>query len=191
MTWFYFLICYFSGSLPTAYLVTRLFTGKDIRQFGSGNPGATNVFRVAGILPGIITLVIDFSKGFFPVYFIRNEEAWFVLGAIFFTVFGHTATVFLRFRGGKGVITGWGALTAAVPSLAVGGILVFLLTLLVTRYVSLSSIASAFAIIILVWLLKYPFSYRVLLTLVGLLIIWRHQKNIKRILTKSEPKVKL
>jgi len=189
MTIIYFLIGYLTGSIPTAYLITYLFTGKDIREYGSKNPGSTNVFRVAGVWPGIITLVIDFSKGFLPVYLIRQQPDWVVIGTIFFTVLGHTATVFLRFRGGKGVITGCGALAGATPHLAITGILVFLITFFLFRYVSLSSITSAFAIIIYVWLFRYPLTWQVAITLVGVLVIWRHRDNIKRLWRRQEPKV--
>jgi glycerol-3-phosphate acyltransferase PlsY len=186
-----FIFSYLSGSLPTAYLITKLVKNVDIRKCGSGNPGATNVFRVAGTVPGIITLIIDLLKGYIPVIiamrFFNSEYIWILAGM--FALCGHIWTVFLNFKGGKGVATGTGVFLALlpVPTLITAGI--FVAVFIFTRYISLSSIIGSIALPILSWLRHEPAVLSTFVTIICILIIIRHHSNIKRLLAGTELKL--
>jgi len=186
------LISYIIGSFPTSYLITKFVRKIDIRNYGSCNPGATNVFRVVGTIPGIITLLFDFSKGLIPVIlgniFFKNIHINILIGL--FTIIGHNWSVFLKFKGGKGVATGAGVSFGLIPVEFFIGIIIFLSVFLLTRYVSLSSISAAILIPVLCWLTNKPVSIKIFFTVVGLIIVLRHKDNIKRLLTKTEHKIR-
>ncbi len=194
-----FLICFLAsfllGSIPTAYIVTKKIKGLDIRQYGSGNVGATNAFRVLGKKYGIFVFVIDFLKGAVPAwavlwFFRENPDAslW-ALGAGVAAILGHIFTPFLGFKGGKGVATGAGAVFGAYPLLflasAVGWIAVFL----GTRLVSLSSL-TALASLVVIAFARIP-DRRVGLIFLGLflLVSWSHRSNIGRLIKGQELKI--
>ncbi len=193
---------YLLGSIPTGYLLVRFFRHQDIRSVGSGNIGATNVLRSGGKALGAATFLIDVLKGCAAVYLgrqaaitliahgtpiesIRNFEALAALCA----VLGHMFPPWLRFRGGKGVSTGFGVFLFAAPLAALAAITVFFLTILVTRYVSLGSILGAASFPVFAWLLVHgdrpPFFIAVQF-MVALLIIAKHVPNIRRLLTGKE-----
>src|ERR1700682_1520447 len=159
------LLAYLIGSIPFSYLVVRLFAGADIRQHGSRNVGATNVARTAGKVPGIVALLLDIAKGYGAVAMARwmtsmpewpfraDENAisvhqpWFWISlAALVAVVGHMFPIWLRFHGGKGVATATGGVAAMNPLVGLGGLLVFALVLLTSRFVSLASILSAASI---------------------------------------------
>ena len=188
-----FISSYFVGSFPTAYIIAKLFKNIDIRKFGSGNPGATNVFRIVGKTAGVSTLIIDFLKGFLPVFFTKilfeNNLNLMILSGVA-SVSGHTWPIWLKFKGGKGVATGAGVIFALIPSVAIFGVLTFGIVLLLSRYVSLSSIISSFVVCFAVWIDKQnPLILKIILTVLALTIVVRHKENIKRLKRKEEPKV--
>jgi len=193
---------YLLGSIPSGYLLIRIFRHEDIRSVGSGNIGATNVLRSGGKGLGLATFLIDMLKGCAAVYLgrlaavtlishgmpiesIRNFEALAALCA----VLGHMFPPWLRFRGGRGVSTGFGVFLVAAPLAALAAITVFFLTILITRYVSLGSILGAASFPIFAWLLvsgdRPPFFIAVQF-IVALLIIAKHGPNIQRLLTGKE-----
>jgi glycerol-3-phosphate acyltransferase PlsY len=183
------LLAYLLGSIPFGYLLIRSTEGKDIRSFGSGNIGATNVFR-RHRLSGILTLLLDAGKGYFAVVlaaWLGGGPAWQAVAAVF-AIGGHIFTVWLRFKGGKGVATGCGAYLALSP-LAVSTTLgIFVLVFLATRYISAASItATAFFPL---WAYFYGEPPLVLLwAIVGAaLIVAKHQQNIRRLLAGTENK---
>jgi len=180
---------YLLGSVPTGYILGHL-SGVDVRKAGSGNVGATNVARVAGRKLGIFTLIGDAAKGFLPVYLAQRMgfDATFVGLAALAAFLGHLYPIFLKFSGGKGVATAFGALLALAPAAAAVLVLVFLGVALASRIVSLASIAASAAAPVAVWLLGYPAAVTAVVTAMGLLIIWRHEKNIHRLLAGAEPK---
>ena len=182
------------GSVPTGYLLTRALKGIDIRGHGSGNPGATNVFRVVGKGAGILTLAIDILKGWAPVFLAtrlfpgdRVLASFVALAAIA----GHNWTPFLMFRGGKGVATSIGAFLALVPGPAGIAIGCFAACFLITRIVSLSSLAGAAALVVSTALLTRSIFLSSLTAFCALLVFILHKKNISRLLHGEEPKLEL
>jgi glycerol-3-phosphate acyltransferase PlsY len=196
------IVAYLLGSIPSALLISRKFFGIDIRDYGSGNMGATNTFRVLGSKYGTIVMVLDILKGvlavslynFLPNYFGAEHELQrtnFMIGLGLSAVIGHIFPVFANFKGGKGVATLFGMVLAIQPFVAVSCVGVFLLVLYLTRYVSLSSIlASIFLPICVLWIWnEHEILYRIFALLVALLVIFTHQKNIGRILRGVESRV--
>src|SRR5258707_6507695 len=150
---------YLLGSIPFGLLLTRLFGGGDVRKSGSGNIGATNVARVAGTLPGILTLLFDVAKGAAAVWLagrVSNESATWMMIAALAALLGHCFPIWLKFRGGKGVATAAGAFLVLCPPALLGSIILFLLVLYFLRYVSLASIAASASMPLLVCILLAP-----------------------------------
>ena len=194
------LIAYLIGSIPTALIVSKRFFGIDIRDYGSGNMGATNTFRVLGSRYGTMVMIFDMLKGiaavslynFLPYYFHNElERTNFIIGLGLAAVAGHIFPVFAGFRGGKGVATLFGMILAVQPVIAISCIGVFLLVLYLTRYVSLSSILAALSLpICVLWIWnEHEVMYRIFALLVALLVVLTHQKNIGRILRGVEGRV--
>ncbi len=192
---------YLIGSIPTAYILGRLYKGIDIREHGSGNVGATNVFRVLGKWPGVVVLTFDIFKGFFVVGILSDflgvkGYLWLFLLSIA-VVSGHNWPVFLKFRGGKGIATSLGvliALTIKIISLRIVlliTILVWLICFISTRIVSLSSIIASIFLPIVMIVTKQPDVFILLGVAFCIFVILRHRSNIRRILAGTEPKVKL
>ena len=183
-------LAYLLGAIPFGLLVAKAH-GVDIREKGSGNIGATNVFRVIGKGWGIFTFTLDALKGFIPAFvfpLLGNVDS--VYGVLFgFTaIVGHTFPVFLKFKGGKGVATSAGMILGVAP-LAVGvGFSCWLICVFATRYVSLASIVASIAVTITVWVDPRQESLLIqcALTLMSLLVIWLHRANIKRLLNGTE-----
>lgn len=194
------ILAYFIGSVPTALIISKSFFNIDIRNYGSGNMGATNTFRVLGSKYGTIVMIFDILKGmaavalfnFLPFYL--NDE-WartnLMVGLGLASVLGHVFPIFAQFRGGKGVATLFGMILAVQPVIAMSCVGVFLLVLYFTRYVSLSSILAGIALpICVLWIWNDDVVlYRIFAILVAALIILTHQKNIVKILRGSENRV--
>src|SRR6516162_1325378 len=194
------LLAYLIGSIPTAVWVSKYFFGVDIREYGSGNAGATNTFRVLGPRWGTFVMAVDVLKGvaatslyIFVPYYLRDEwdRTNFMVGLGLAAVLGHIFPIWADFRGGKGVATLFGMILAIQPLAAVFCVGVFLLVLYLTRFVSLSSILAsvAFAVLILFIFNEQEPLYRAFAICVTLLVILTHQKNISRLLRGSESKV--
>jgi glycerol-3-phosphate acyltransferase PlsY len=194
------IMAYCIGSIPTAVWVSRYYFGIDIREYGSGNSGATNTFRVLGSKWGTLVMVIDVLKGLAAVklalllpYYIENDFALtnFQIALGMIAVLGHIFPIWAQFKGGKGVATLFGLVIGISPWTALCCSGVFLLVLYLTRFVSLSSILAsiAFPVFILVIFNVDNNAYRVFAIVVALLVILTHQKNISRLLRGSESKV--
>lgn len=194
------ILAYFIGSIPTALIVSKKFFGIDIRDYGSGNMGATNTFRVLGKRYGTMVMLFDILKGMaavglyslIPFYMTHElERTNLMLGLGIAAVAGHIFPVFAGFRGGKGVATLLGMVLAIQPVIAVSCIGIFLLVLFLTRYVSLSSILAAIALpICVLWIWNEgEILYRVFAIIVAILVIVTHQKNIGRILRGVESRI--
>lgn len=193
-------IAYLIGSIPTALLISKRFFGIDIREYGSGNMGATNTFRVLGSKYGTIVMIIDILKGMLAVglfnllpYYIHNEwdRTNLMVGLGLASVLGHIFPIFAQFKGGKGVATLFGMILAVQPVIAASCVGVFLLVLFLTRYVSLSSILAGIALpICVLWIWNDDvLLYRIFAVLVAAMIILTHQKNIIKLLRGNENRV--
>ena len=194
------IIAYLIGSIPTALIISTKFFGVDIRDYGSGNMGATNTFRVLGSKFGTVVMVFDILKGmlavglfyFLPSY-IHNEwdRTNLMVGLGLAAVMGHIFPIFAQYKGGKGVATLFGMILAVQPVIALSCVAVFLLVLFLTRYVSLSSIIAGIALpVCVLWIWNDDVVvYRIFAVLVACLIILTHQKNILKILRGNESRI--
>ncbi|ELO8894199.1 glycerol-3-phosphate 1-O-acyltransferase PlsY [Listeria monocytogenes] len=187
------LLAYVIGSIPSGLWIGKIFYKKDIRDFGSGNLGATNSFRVLGIKAGSIVTVMDILKGtvatLLPFFFQLNVDHhfWLLTGA--FAIIGHSFPLFAGFRGGKAVATSAGVILAYAPLLFVAALVVFLVTLKLSKFVSLSSMIGALAALI-ISLFMGDWILIILVACIALFVIWRHRANITRIRNGEEPKIK-
>ena len=190
---------YLLGSIPTGYLVAKA-KGIDIRSVGSGNIGATNVFRILGKPAGIFVLVIDGLKGFaacawwvdlisgwFPV--VLSEQVYLRLIAALAAVLGHNYTCWLKFKGGKGIATSAGVLAGLVPGALVIILATWILLCALTRYVSVGSIAASFVLPFATWFTKHDWTLTVVTAVMGALAIYKHRTNIQRLLSGTESRI--
>lgn len=199
LLWFItLLIGYLLGSIPTGYLLVRVFRHRDIRETGSGNIGATNVARSGAKGLGIATLLLDVLKGVVAVLFAQHVAQWsgfpngYELEALagLFAVLGHMFPVWLRFNGGKGVATALGVFLSMMPLIAVAALVVFAMIFALTRYVSLASIIAAACLGILSAIFDTRRNLIVDLVYLALpvLVIAKHHGNIRRLLARTEPR---
>lgn len=193
------ILAYFIGSVPTSVWVSKSVFKIDIRDYGSGNAGATNTFRVLGARWGTFVMIVDMLKGLLAVklayllpYYVLNDFARtnFQIGLGLAAVVGHIFPIWAEFRGGKGVATLFGLVLGISPWTALGCVAVFSLVLYLTRFVSLSSILAslAFPVFILLVFNVDNETYRIFAIAVAMLVILTHQKNITRLLRGSESK---
>jgi acyl phosphate:glycerol-3-phosphate acyltransferase len=189
-------LAYLLGAIPFGFLIVRLAQGRDIRELGSGNIGATNVLRSGKKWQGVLTLLLDGGKGFLAVKvagWLLGPDAWtWMTLAAFVAVFGHIFTVFLRFKGGKGVATGCGAYLALTPYAVVTTLVLFALVVLTTRYVSLGSMLATGLFPLWGYLWGEGAGHLVVIwgSIPGaLLIISRHRDNIRRLIKGEERKI--
>ncbi len=189
------LAAYLLGSIPFGLLLVRLRAGRDIRRLGSGNIGAANVAREAGLATGVATLLLDAAKGYFPVWiaahFTQGNIHW-MMYAVLAAILGHLFPVWLRFRGGRGVATAAGAFLGICSPAVALAFSVWLLVLWFWGYASLASISAAAAMPLLMYMLYAPrhappevVSFGTLLA--SVLVIVRHAPNIRRLLSGTEP----
>lgn len=189
------IVAYLVGSFPTGYVLGRLLRGIDIRHYGSGNVGATNVLRVLGPKPFLVTLALDTLKGWAPVFL-----AWELTGAHelqmlagICALLGHDFPVYIGFRGGRGVATAFGVYAGLLFPLAAGLVALGLFIVLAFRYMSLMSIITvplgALVLLALALLGLVPYSYAIFGGVASALVLLRHLGNIRRLLSGTEPKL--
>jgi len=187
---------YLLGSIPFGLLVTKLFGAGDVHAAGSGNVGATNVTRVAGPFAGILTLLLDAAKGSVAVWlaahFSGELSGWMVLAGLA-ALIGHCFPVWLRFHGGKGVATAAGMFLMLSPLALLGSVLLFIVVVVISRYVSLGSIAAAAAMPLLIYLFWAPHHAPPLIVTFGafaaaILVVYKHDANIQRLVEGREPR---
>ena len=184
---------YLIAAIPTGVVIARLMGGEDVRQKGSGNIGATNVYRVAGKLAGVLTLVGDTLKGFLPLLAFKTwlEPTPTQLGiASAVAILGHCYPIYLKFKGGKGVATALGIFLVLSPKVVFFALIVFILTVAITRYISLGSVLAALSAPLLILLLNHPQSIFLATLFIAALVIWRHNSNIRRLLDGTENRFK-
>lgn len=187
-----FVLGHVCGSVPSGLWLVQAFHSIDIRNYGSKNIGTTNVFRTVGPKTAVLVLIADAFKGILAVgimsYFFHNPllDVVTALGALL----GHNYSLFLGFKGGKGVATALGLLIFMMPKVAVASFGIWLVCVLLTRYVSLGSIIAAIFTPPLAWYLGYPSAYVIFSVVAAFFVVLRHKENIHRLLTGTESKIK-
>jgi len=191
-------VSYLIGSIPTAYIFGRLLKGVDIRQFGSGNVGATNTFRVIGKFPGLIVLAIDIFKGFvcasyFASFFmyaspVARPELYKVLMGLA-AIAGHNWTIFLRFKGGKGVATSAGVVAGLIPNIFWLGFLAWCIVFFITGYVSFASIIASILLPLFTLIFGETSEIIIFMSLLCIIIVYKHRSNIKRLYSGQEKRI--
>ena len=182
-------LSYFLGSIPFGYILVKATTGTDIRRAGSGNIGATNVFRKNRWV-GILTFILDAGKGYLAVLaagWIAGDVRWQAAAALA-SILGHVFTVFLGFKGGRGVAVGFGSFLALAPAAVGITMIVFFLTAFLTRYISLASILATAAYPLWAYLYQEPATVLWASVLGSALIVAKHHQNIRRLLSGTENK---
>ncbi|GGO33136.1 acyl phosphate:glycerol-3-phosphate acyltransferase [Staphylococcus hominis] len=193
------ILSYLIGAIPNGYVIGKVFFKKDIREFGSGNTGATNSFRVLGKPAGFIVTFLDIFKGFitvfFPLWFSVHAQGpistFFTHGLIvgIFAIIGHVYPIYLKFKGGKAVATSAGVVLGVNPILLLILAVIFFGILYLTKYVSLSSIIAAISCVI-GSLIIHDYILFGMSAFVSIILIFRHRSNIVRIFKGEEPKIK-
>ena len=193
------ILAYLLGSIPWGLILGRIFAYEDIRLKGSGNIGATNVTRLTGVIPGLLTLAGDFFKGAIPVYLAlvafnsagRSADIYPVAVALS-AFLGHLFPVYLKFRdGGKGVATAAGCFAVVTPGVVLIAFAVFMVMLLLVRRVSVGSLAAAATLPAAIWLTSDSAIILAAACIISLFIFIRHQDNLKRLVAGKEPEFKL
>ena len=190
-------VAYILGSVPNALWIGKVFKGIDIREHGSKNTGSTNAARVLGVKLGILTLVLDISKGAIPValsLFMKADLLENITGISnldfimigIFAIVGHSFSIFMKFKGGKAVATTVGVFTVLVPKALLLAAVVFFVIFALTRYVSVSSITAAISLPIFIFFLYGDIPYTVFGGIITILIIVKHKSNIQRLLNGTE-----
>jgi acyl phosphate:glycerol-3-phosphate acyltransferase len=184
------LASYFIGAFPTSYVVGRGMRGIDLRQHGSGNLGATNAFRILGWKAATPIFIIDIAKGFLPVWLFSRLDgthlAWWALAYGAAAIVGHVFSIYVNFRGGKGVATGAGVFLALAPLAVLGGLAIWLALVLGTGYVSLGSVAAAAALPVLVAMSGATVEVLALSVALAAFVIYAHRANIRRLFRGEE-----
>ncbi|MDR0800568.1 MAG: glycerol-3-phosphate 1-O-acyltransferase PlsY [Endomicrobium sp.] len=189
----YIVLAYLCGSVPFAYIIAKVVGKVDIRAVGSGNCGSTNVFRSIGKGAGIATFISDTLKGFIPVYFavfIDNTFSYSVAVAAA-AIAGHMFTIFLKFKGGKGVATGLGVFSALMPLPALIAFAVFSLVFVFSGYVSLGSICAVICLPLAACFSGYSVALVAFTFAATIFVVYKHRTNIKRLMEGSEFKLKI
>lgn len=187
---FFILGSYLLGSIPFGLIIARIWN-IDIRRYGSGNIGATNVFRALGPFPGALVLALDFLKGTLAVYigYRVGGDPKLVLLLGVSAIFGHMYSVFLGFKGGKGAATGLGVLAGVAPDVFLIAAVFAAAVILATRYVSVASMATPLVVTCLMFVFRKPLPYTLAALLMAIFILSRHIPNIQRLLKGSEPRL--
>lgn len=186
------LLSYGLGAIPFGVLVGRL-KGVDVRAVGSGNSGATNVWRTLGPAAGITVFALDVAKGLAAPYIARGlvgpqEYSWIAACAAL-AILGHTFSVFLKFSGGKGIATGLGAALGLMPVPALIAFATWGVALLLSRMISVASVLACLALPVIAWLLGVPSAFVVVIAIIASIAIAKHFPNLQRVVAGTEPKV--
>jgi glycerol-3-phosphate acyltransferase PlsY len=187
---------YLLGSVPYGYIIGRMM-GRDLMSAGSKSSGATNALRTLGLVPALVTLVLDVGKTVVAVIVARRllagaDPVWqsrAAVAAAVAVIIGHSWSLFLRFRGGKSVAASFGGALILMPGLIPYGLGAFVLTIAVTRYVSLGSLLGTLTIVGGSFIIPQPMENRIFTAIAGTIIFWRHRANISRLISGTENKI--
>ncbi len=188
---------YLLGAFPSAYVYGKLVRRIDIRKHGSGNVGAANTFRVLGPAAGLVVLAADAAKGWAAVAVLAPRIAgppmswWLAVLAGAAAIAGHNWTVFLRFRGGRGVATSAGVFLGLAPQALAAAVAAWVMTMLATRIVSVASMSGALVLVLALWLTRVPLAVMVFGAVAGSAVVVRHAANLKRLRKGTEPRISL
>lgn len=185
-------LSYVIGSIPSGLILGKTLWHVDLRQHGSKNIGATNAWRTLGKLPGFIVFVADLLKGMLGVYLgmmLVGSSTAMIIGGIM-AIIGHSLSLFLKFKGGKGVATGLGVLIMLMPSVSAIVFLVWLIVVLISKYVSLGSIIAAVLVPVCAFIMGLSFDFVVFGIVAAVFVIYRHKSNIIRLMNGTENKIK-
>jgi acyl phosphate:glycerol-3-phosphate acyltransferase len=187
-----FVLAYLVGAIPFGLVVGKLFYGVDVRHQGSGNVGTTNVFRVLGKKAGVAVLICDMLKGYIPAAIAAALfDPWFAIFIAAAPVVGHIYSIFLKGKGGKGIATGAAVVLALVPLVFAIILVVWIVLLLTTRYVSVASLVAASLVPVLTIASGQPLPYEIAGVLVAIIVWWAHRGNIQRLFAGEEHRVRL
>jgi len=184
--------CYFIGSVPFGYILGKLFKKVDIRKYGSGNIGASNALRILGLPLASLVIIGDVGKGILSIYLVKYlniDSSLILVIAGLAVICGHNWSLFLGFKGGKGIATTFGVIFALNPVISILAVIVWVIFLILTKYVSLSSICAVFSILVFTILLKQPYEYIGFSLIILVLSIFTHRENIKRLKSRKERKI--
>ena len=193
MTFFCLIILsYFFGAIPSGVWIGKIFKNIDVRDYGSKNSGATNSYRVLGAKLGIAVLIIDVLKGFIPLYIASKFNLAYndlvILGLV--AILAHTFSCFISFKGGKGVATSLGVFLFLAPVITLILLVIFILVVYLTKYISLGSITAAFLLPIFTFFTHRDTYLFTLSVVIAIFVIYRHKTNISRLLSGTENKFK-
>lgn len=183
--------CYLVGAIPFGLLIGKVTRGIDIREFGSGNIGASNVLRTLGVGPALAVFVLDTAKGTAAVAVCRalKMEPWMVVTGGVLSIIGHSFSVFLRFRGGKGVATSLGMIIGLDPVIAAVALGLWLVTVALTRIISVGSMLAAISVPAMMFAWQEHVEYQAIAVVAAMLILVKHRSNIARLLAGTEPRI--
>ena len=193
MTFFCLIILsYFFGAIPSGVWIGKIFKNIDVRDYGSKNSGATNSYRVLGAKLGVVVLIMDVLKGFIPLYIASNFNLMYndlvILGLV--AILAHTFSCFISFKGGKGVATSLGVFLFLAPVITLILLVIFILVVYFTKYISLGSITAAFLLPIFTFFTHRDTYLFTLSVVIAIFVIYRHKTNISRLLSGTENKFK-
>ena len=187
------ILSYVIGAIPTGVWLGKILKNKDVRNYGSKNSGATNCYRVLGKKIGIAVLVGDVLKGFLPLLiaskYLPNKNLLIILGLV--SILAHTYSVFIAFKGGKGVATSLGVFLYFIPKIIILLVAIFAMIVYFTKYISLGSVTVAILLPIFVFMMNDNFYLFLLSLIVSIFVIYRHKENILRLLNGTENKFSL
>ena len=188
------ILSYLLGAIPFSYILTKKLENKDVRNYGSGNVGATNAARILGIKMGIIIVLLDMLKGFLAVWLTvlvlaPSSGSYLPLLAGLLAIIGHNYSVFLKFSGGKGVAVTIGIMLYLAPLLILFALVIWIILVSITRYVSLGSISAVLSLPIFALIFAYNNVQIIFFLLYAILIVFSHRSNLKRLLTGEENKL--
>lgn len=187
------IICsYVIGSIPSGLILGKTFWNVDLRHYGSKNIGATNAWRTLGKIPGFIVFVADLLKGMAGVYLgivLSGTSTAMIIGGIM-AIIGHSLSLFLKFKGGKGVATGLGVLIMLMPSVSAVVFIIWLVVVIISKYVSLASITAAVFVPICAFFMGMSYDFIIFGVIAALFVIYRHKSNIGRLMNGTENKIK-
>lgn len=183
--------CYLLGAIPFGLITGKVTRGIDIRDFGSGNIGASNVLRTLGVGPALVVFVLDTAKGTAAIMLCRalGMEPWMIVMGGVLSILGHSFSIFLGFRGGKGVATSLGMIIGLNPLIAGIALGLWLVIVGLTRIISVGSMIAAMSVPAMMFVWEKHVEYQVIALIAGVLILVKHRSNVKRLLAGTEPRI--